>query len=46
MASGLHNVIGIIGTTVPGTFLYIIAILNIIILAGIMRVFREMRTGR
>jgi high-affinity nickel-transport protein len=45
-SSGLHNVTGIIGTTVSGTFLYIIAILNIIILVGIMRVFREMRTGR
>jgi len=44
--SGLHNVTGIIGTTVSGTFLYIIAILNIIILVGITRVFREMRTGQ
>jgi high-affinity nickel-transport protein len=45
-SSGLHNVTGIIGTTVSGTFLYVIAILNIIILAGILKVFREMRTGR
>jgi high-affinity nickel-transport protein len=44
--SGLHNVTGIIGTTVSGTFLYIIAILNLIILVGIVKVFREMRTGR
>jgi high-affinity nickel-transport protein len=44
--SGLHNVTGIVGTTVSGTFLYIIAILNIIILVSIARVFREMRTGR
>jgi high-affinity nickel-transport protein len=44
--SGLHNVTGIVGTTVSGTFLYIIAILNIIILIGISRVFREMRTGK
>jgi nickel/cobalt transporter (NiCoT) family protein len=44
--SGLHNVTGIIGTTVSGTFLYIIAALNIIILVGIVRVFRDMRTGR
>ena len=29
-----------------GTFLYIIAILNIIILVGIVRVFREMRAGQ
>src|SRR5579859_5249902 len=44
--SGLHNITGIVGTTVSGTFLYIIAILNIIILVGIVRVFREMRTGQ
>jgi high-affinity nickel-transport protein len=44
--SGLHNVTGIIGTTVSGTFLYIIALLNLIILVGIVKVFREMRTGR
>src|SRR6201990_2375991 len=33
--SGLHSVTGIIGTGVSGTFLYIIALLNVIILAGI-----------
>jgi high-affinity nickel-transport protein len=43
--SGLHNVTGIVGTTVSGTFLYVIALLNIIILVGIVHVFREMRTG-
>jgi len=44
--SGLHSVTGIIGTGVSGTFLYIIALLNVIILVGILRVFREMRAGR
>src|ERR1700754_2047244 len=44
--SGLHNVTGIIGTGVSGTFLYVIALLNLIVLAGIVRVFREMRAGR
>jgi len=44
--SGLHNVTGIVGTAVSGSFLYVIAILNVIILAGILRVFREMRTGQ
>jgi high-affinity nickel-transport protein len=44
--SGLHNITGIIGTTVSGTFLYLIALLNIIILVGIVHVFRDMRTGR
>ena len=43
--STLHNVTGIIGTSVSGGFLYIIAALNIIILYGILRVFREMRSG-
>jgi nickel/cobalt transporter (NiCoT) family protein len=42
----LHNVTGWIGTGVSGTFLYIIGILNLIVLLGILRVFREMRSGR
>jgi high-affinity nickel-transport protein len=45
-SSGLHNVTGIIGTSVSGGFLYIIAALNIIILAGIIRVFQQMRSGQ
>ena len=44
--SSLHTVAGIFGTAVSGTFLYIIAILNLIILVSIVRVFREMRQGR
>jgi nickel/cobalt transporter (NiCoT) family protein len=44
--SGLHNVTSVIGTGVSGTFLYIIALLNVIILVGIVKVFREMRSGR
>jgi high-affinity nickel-transport protein len=43
--SGLHSVTGIIGTGVSGTFLYLIAALNGIVLAGIVKVFREMRRG-
>jgi nickel/cobalt transporter (NiCoT) family protein len=43
--SGLHNVTGVIGTGVSGTFLYLIAALNVIVLAGIIKVFREMRSG-
>ena len=35
-----------IGTSVSGTFLYLIAALNLVILVGIVRVFREMRTRR
>ena len=43
--SSLHQVTGWIGTTVSGTFLYIIAALNIIILVEILKVFRQMKTG-
>ena len=41
--SGLHNATGIIGTTVSGTFLYLIALLNLVVLISIVKVFREMR---
>jgi high-affinity nickel-transport protein len=43
--SNLHHYTGLIGTSVSGTFLYIIAIINIIILVGIVKVFRDMRRG-
>jgi high-affinity nickel-transport protein len=44
-SSGLHSVTGWIGTTVSGTFLYVIAFINLLILAGIWKVFRRMREG-
>ncbi|MEU1035532.1 HoxN/HupN/NixA family nickel/cobalt transporter [Streptomyces mirabilis] len=43
--SELHNMTGLIGTTVSGAFLYLIAGINIAILLGIWKVFRKMRTG-
>ena len=43
--SGLHQVTNWIGTLVSGSFLYLIAALNTVILFGIVKVFREMRTG-
>jgi high-affinity nickel-transport protein len=43
--SQLHDVTGLIGTTVSGTFLYVIAAINLVILAGIWKVFRQMRSG-
>jgi len=43
--SGLHDATGWIGTTVSGTFLYAIALVNLVILAGIWKVFRRMREG-
>ncbi len=44
--SGLHRYTGLIGTSVSGGFLYLIAILNAVILVGIVKVFRDMRSGR
>jgi high-affinity nickel-transport protein len=44
-SSSLHTVTGLIGVSVSGTFLYIIGILNLVILVGIVRVFRQMRRG-
>src|ERR1022692_3468941 len=44
--SALHGVTTLVGTSVSGTFLYLIAALNAVILAGIVKVFREMRSGR
>jgi len=43
--SALHNVTGFVGTIVSGTFLYLIAAINMVILVGIVKVFRDMRTG-
>jgi high-affinity nickel-transport protein len=44
--SPLQQFGGIFGTLVSAAFLYVIALLNIGILAGIARVFRAMRAGR
>src|ERR1700748_3298482 len=44
-SSGLHTITGVIGTCVSGFFLFLIAAFNVIVLAGIIRVFREMRRG-
>jgi high-affinity nickel-transport protein len=43
--SNLEQFGGIFGTIVSAAFLYLIALLNIVILAGILRVFRSMRQG-
>ncbi|HEY1517574.1 MAG TPA: hypothetical protein VGF91_14230 [Solirubrobacteraceae bacterium] len=44
--SSLHSVAGLVGTGVSGAFLYLIAVLNAVILYGVIKVFLEMRTGR
>ncbi len=43
--STLQDVTGIIGTSVSGIFLILIAVLNILVTASIVRVFRRMRAG-
>jgi len=43
--SSLHHYTGLIGTSISGTFLMLIAILNLIILLSIVKVFIQMRKG-
>lgn len=43
--SSLHHYTGLIGTTISGLFLMLIAILNLVILVSIVGVFIEMRKG-
>ncbi|MFF9136683.1 HoxN/HupN/NixA family nickel/cobalt transporter [Streptomyces albogriseolus] len=43
--SALQQTLGLIGTSVSGVFLYVIAAFNLVALIGILRVFRRMRTG-
>ena len=43
--SQLQHTTNIVGTLVSGFFLFLIAAMNIVILAGILKVFREMRAG-
>jgi nickel/cobalt transporter (NiCoT) family protein len=44
-SSNLEQFGAVFGTVVSATFLYLIALLNVVILAGIFRVFRSMRSG-
>jgi nickel/cobalt transporter (NiCoT) family protein len=44
-SSTLHSVTGVIGASISGIFLWILGILNLVVLLGIIKVFREMRTG-
>jgi high-affinity nickel-transport protein len=43
--SGIHHYTGLVGTIVSGTFLYLIAALNLIILVSIVRIFFAIRRG-
>ncbi|UWP85266.1 HoxN/HupN/NixA family nickel/cobalt transporter [Dactylosporangium fulvum] len=44
--SELHSVTGVIGASVSGLFLWILGILNLVVLLGIIRAFRQMGTGQ
>src|ERR1700761_9220735 len=44
-SSALHHYTSLIGTSVSSVFLYLIAVINVVILVGILRVFAQMRRG-
>src|SRR5215211_4718341 len=44
-SSLLQQMTGVVGTAVSGTFLYLIGIINLVVLVGILKVFRRMRRG-
>ncbi len=44
--SGLESFGGTFGTIVSAAFLFLIGLLNLVVLAGIVRVFRDMRRGQ
>jgi nickel/cobalt transporter (NiCoT) family protein len=44
-SSRLQQITGLIGVSVSGTFLYLIGIINLVLLVGIVRIFRRMRRG-
>ena len=45
-SSGYESIGGVVGTSLAAGFLYLIAALNVVVLAGITRVFRGLRAGR
>lgn len=44
--SGFEQFGGLFGTAVSATFLFLIGLLNLVVLVGIMKVFRSMRRGQ
>ncbi|RLV48484.1 HoxN/HupN/NixA family nickel/cobalt transporter [Nocardioides mangrovicus] len=44
--STLHSVTGVIGASVSGVFLWVLGILNLVVLLGVVKIFRELRRGR
>jgi high-affinity nickel-transport protein len=45
-SSVLHSVTGVIGASVSGLFLWVLGILNLMVLMGIIKVARDLRSGR
>lgn len=45
-SSALHHYSGVVGAAVAGGFLYLIAIINLVVLMGILRAVRGLRSGR
>lgn len=43
--STLQQVTGVVGTAISGVFLYVLGIINLVVLVGIIKVFRRMRSG-
>ena len=44
-SSGLHSATNVVGTSISGTFLYLIALLNLVVLVSILKLYRQMRSG-
>ncbi|AKN17605.1 HoxN/HupN/NixA family nickel/cobalt transporter [Mycobacterium haemophilum] len=44
-SSALHHYTALIGTSISGVFLYLLAILNVLILIGMLRVLAQLRRG-
>jgi high-affinity nickel-transport protein len=44
-SSGFHAAASIIGTSISGTFLYLIALVNLCVLVSILRIYRQMGSG-
>jgi high-affinity nickel-transport protein len=43
--SRLHAITGVVGASVSGVFLWVLGLLNLVVLLGIIEVFKEMRSG-
>jgi high-affinity nickel-transport protein len=43
--SALHSVTGVVGASVSGVFLWVLGVLNLVVLLGILEVFKKMRRG-